>query len=131
MTPTHQPAPLLRARQDKLALVLIACFLTSFPLAAQQSIDFIPLPDQALPGNPLMDHVDQAVSKISASTNMKIPDSFVIRNEGGKVDYNNEKRIITYTAGSTPLYLRTGDGREIFAQTIVIDLNILCPNHCY
>ena len=123
MTPTHQPAPLLRARQDKLALALVACFLTSFPLAAQQSIDFIPLPDQALPGNPLMDHVDQAVSKISASTNMKIPDSFVIRNEGGKVDYNNEKRIITYTAGSTPLYLRTGDGREIFAQTIVIDLN--------
>lgn len=123
MMPTHQSVSPLHARRGKLALVLAACFLTSFPLAAQQNVDFLPLPDQAFPGNPLMDHVDQAVSKISASTNMKIPDSFVIRNEGGKVDYDNEKRTVTYTAGATPLYLRTGDGREIFAQAIVLDLN--------
>ena len=123
MKTMRQPVPPMRVCRDKLVFVIAVYFFSLPPLAAQQKVEFIPLPDQALPGNPIMDHVDQAVSKISASTNMKIPDSFVIRNEGGKVDYDNEKRTITYTAGSSPLYLRTGDGREIFAQAIVLDLN--------
>ncbi len=69
-----------------------------------------------------MEHVGEAVGSLSTAVSEQIPDSLVIRNDWGLVDYDHEKRVITYTAGSSPIYLRTGEGEEIFAQRITVDM---------
>lgn len=87
--------------------------------------DFLPLPGEAITpgGNPVMDMAEQAISKTGDSLNAGIPDSFVIRNDNGQVSYDSAKRTISYTAGSSPIYLRTGEGQEIFTHEMTADLN--------
>ncbi len=111
------------ATPGSLVLTCVLCaFLCAPSLVAQQRVEFIDLPDQAVPANPIMEHVGRAVGALGTAVDTRIPDSFVIRNDHGHVDYDSEKRIITYTAGSSPIYLRTGEGQEIFASHLTADM---------
>lgn len=86
----------------------------------QEKADFIPLPEQAVSGNALLEPAAQAIEAIS-TLNPKMPDSFVVHNEGGQVNYDSEHHTIIYTAGAKPLFVRTGEGQEIFAQQVIAD----------
>ena len=108
------------------SLSLLALLALIMPMngAAKES-DFIPLPQDAVPytGNPVIDLVNQAAEATDASLSPSLPDAFVVRNIGGKVNYDNERRIITYDAGETPLFLRTAEGQEIYAKGISANLD--------
>ena len=95
-------------------------------LAPARESDFIPLPGDAIPSlpasNPLLDLAGRAISDAGAQLTPTLPDSMLIRTDGGRVDYDSSARIISYTAGEQPLYLRTNEGQEIFTRGIIADL---------
>ncbi len=124
MTSMPHSISLLRVLPEKRALAAALGFLAlASLLPAEQGADFIPLPDQAISRNPVMQHVDQAVSSLGSTAGFKVPDSLIVRNQHGQVDYDSEKRIITYTAGSSPIYVRTAEGQEIFARRLVANVD--------
>ena len=122
MTGMRQLEPCRGSRWNWLVGILFAA-AWSVVSAAEERAAFIPLPDQAIVGTPLDSLVDRAVSTVGSSMDAKLPDSCVIRNDHGYVRYDDVKRTITYTAGTSPIYLRTGEGQEIFAESVVADLN--------
>lgn len=95
-------------------------------LAARED-RFLPLPQDALNSgaarNPLLDLADRAM----AATNQeiatpKLPETLVVQNDNGEVYYDSEKRLISYTGGGSPIFLRTGEGQEIYASGMLADM---------
>lgn len=122
MMNTHQSLRRLTGLQ--LLLFGVSCAVTFAAIsAAEERVEFIPLPDQAVGGNPLDSQVDRAISTIGSSMSASLPDSFVIRNNHGLVQYDDVKRTITYSAGVLPIYVRTGEGQEMFVTRMVADMN--------
>lgn len=89
---------------------------------------FLPLPQDALPhkpasSNPLLDLAHRAIDitnqEIAAP---KLPDSLAVENTNGEVYYDSEKRTISYSGGSAPLFLRTGEGQEVYTLGLSADL---------
>ena len=113
-------------------VALAAVGLLCYGIDRAQEADFIPLPKDILPettkvDNPIMDLAEATIIRTGhVSFSPKIPESFVIRNNNGNVFYDNENRRLVYTGGSSedtrrPLYLRTDEGYEIFAEKITAD----------
>ncbi len=89
-------------------------------VVGQEQAAFMPLPDQAVKASDIAMPVMKEVQPLSA-VSAEMPDSFIIRNEGGQVDYDSERHTILYTATDHPIYVRTGDGQEIYAQQVAAD----------
>ena len=99
--------------------------LTTPAYVPAKEADFIPLPQDAVPntsGKAVIDLTSQDSAASGSTLSPSLPDAFVVRNIGGNVDYDNERRIITYSCGQRPIYLRTAEGQEIFAKSISADL---------
>ena len=109
----------------RVGLGLVAVAAIGYGINRAQDAAFIPLPRDVLPqakaGNPIMDLATSAIVRTSnANFTPKIPDNFVIRNNNGDVYYDNETRSVIYTGSGegNPLYLRTGEGYEIYSTKI-------------
>lgn len=129
-TPPEQSFPARsRSAMRRMGLTAIgaATFAASLGLAAQDHPNFLPLPEDALPApasatNPLLDLADRAIADTGASISAGLPDSLVIRNLGGQVDFDSPQRVISYHGGTQPIFLRTNEGQEIYAQSLEADL---------
>ncbi len=123
-------SPALRRKLSR-AVALASVAIASFPLAlsaAQDSVPFIPLPEDAVPSatrasDPITAQAEQAISKIGSSLSASIPDSFTIDNPNGQVNYDSSAHTVTFTSGPTPLRMRTSEGQEIMAKAMVAHLN--------
>ena len=88
--------------------------------------DFIPLPDSVLipKDDPASGTAKMAIQALSGSSGFRLPDSLVIHNEDGNVVYDQEKGTINYTGdGKKLLYVRTGEGHEIYASEVRIKMD--------
>lgn len=84
---------------------------------------FMPLPQDALPSNPIKGLADKAIAATSQHlSSPTIPDSLVVNNDNGQVFYDSERRILTYQGSTKPLFLRTSEGHEIYASGLDADL---------
>ena len=107
-----------------LALAGIVCYAVDHG----EDVEFIPLPSEIFTeskaDNPLLDLATTTISRVgNVSFTPKVPESFVIRNDNGNVYYDTENHCVIYTGGSDgekrhPLYLRTNEGYEIYAEKI-------------
>ena len=93
---------------------------------AEGRADFIPLPDSVLipKDDPASGTAKMAIQALSGSSGFRLPDSLVIHNEDGNVVYDQEKGTINYTGdGKKLLYVRTGEGHEIYASEVRIKMD--------
>ena len=124
--PTHTSAhpSISPATGSRLALLILLALAGLTQVPARET-DFIPLPYDAVPSspasNPIMDLAVKVIDTAGKSFSPKLPEAFVLRNEGGTVHYDSATRIVTYSAGSTPLYLRTAEGQEIYTSSMQAD----------
>ena len=92
---------------------------------AARDTRFMPLPEDALPAsNPLLDLANHAMALTGRQlSSPKLPEWMVVRNTGGQVYYDSEKRTISYSSnGKEPVFLRTDLGQEIYAHSLTADL---------
>lgn len=71
-------------------------------------------------GEPVSSAAEAAIQTLSKAPGFQLPDSMVIHNENGQVEYDQEKKTINYVGdGKKLLYLRTAEGHEIYATGIL------------
>ncbi len=109
-----------RGKRVLLKGTVLEVWLLCCLVVGQERVSFLPLPDQAVKAGDIAVPVMKKVQPLS-SVGAELPDSFIIRNEGGQVDYDSEQHTIFYVAGKNPIYVRTGDGQEIYAQQVMAD----------
>ena len=65
---------------------------------AEERVEFIPLPDDAMVerGEPVSSAAEAAIQTLSKAPGFQLPDSMVIHNENGQVEYDQEKKTINY-----------------------------------
>lgn len=93
---------------------------------AEERAAFIPLPDNALipKEDPASSAAKMAIETLSGSSSFQLPDSLVIHNENGSVEYDQEKKTINYTSdGKKLLYVRTVEGQEIYASEVQVKMD--------
>ncbi len=87
---------------------------------------FVPLPTEVFgersSGNPAIDLATRVTDFSSQAFDIDMPDTLTITNEGGRVDFNAEKRTVTYTGGKSPVHLITDSGLDVAATAITADL---------
>ncbi len=105
--------------------------LGMLPLArAQQETvnpsQFVPLPTDLFgerpTGNPAIDLATRVTDFSAQAFDIEIPNTLTIKNEGGQVAYDAQKRAVTYTGGKAPVHLLTDSGLDVTAPAITADL---------
>ncbi len=111
---------------------LTALTLGLLPLASAapqkaQPANFVPLPQELFgersTGNPAIDLATRVTDFSDEAFNLEIPDTIVIKSEGGNINYNAEKRAITYTGGSSPVQMQTDGGLDLTATAITAEVD--------
>ena len=107
-------------------MVCALLILAQVSNGAEGRANFIPLPDDAMvaKGEPALGTAQMAIQTLSQNSGFQIPDSLVIHNENGSVEYDQEEKTILYTGnGEKLLYLRTVEGQEIYATGILAKMD--------
>ncbi len=89
--------------------------------------DFVPLPNQLFGGgpssNPVIDLTTRATDFSANVFSIDIPDTITIKNDGGDINYDAEKRTVTYSGGKSSVQLLTDNGLDIVASSITMELD--------
>ncbi len=100
--------------------------LTPAAQASAASSDFVPLPGDLFgerpTGNPAIDLTTRVTDYSSGIFDLDTPDTLTINNEGGGINYDAEKRAITYSGGGKSVHLQTDNGLDVAASAITADL---------
>ncbi len=111
---------------------LAALAMGLFPMASAepqspQSTQFVPLPQELFgersTGNPAIDLTSRVTDFSTDAFDLEIPDTLVINSKGGRIDYDTEKRTITYNGGSDPVQMQTDGGLDLTASAITASLD--------
>lgn len=111
-----------KRRHQKRATGVIAGVLamgTAYSTAAEE---FMPLPEEAINTNPVIDLTDKAIRATGDMMMPSMPEKMTIENEGGEILYDNNNRTITYKGKGKSVRLRTDSGVDIQAQSVKVDL---------
>ncbi len=89
---------------------------------------FVPLPNQLFgerpAGNPAIDLTTRVANFSSDVFDLEIPDTLTIKNEGGDVSFDSQKRAVTYKGSAEkPVQLITDKGLDVVATSITADLS--------
>jgi len=104
----------------------IAAMLAWHMAAAAPAAEIMPLPQDIFPkepeSNPIIDLANRAISEAGNSLQPGIPDTLTIRNEGGELSYDAEKRCLTYDGKGNFVRLVTDSGLDVAAASISANL---------
>ena len=92
-----------KRRHQKRATGVIAGVLamgTAYSTAAEE---FMPLPEEAISTNPVIDLTDKAIRATGDMMMPSMPEKMTIENEGGEILYDNNNRTITYKGKASRL----------------------------
>lgn len=112
-----------KRRHQKRATGVIAGVLvmgTAYSTAAEE---FMPLPEEAISTNPVIDLTDKAIRATGDMMMPSMPEKMTIENEGGEILYDNNNRTITYKGKGKPVRLRTDSGVDVQAQSVKVNLD--------
>ncbi len=91
------------------------------------SSNFVPLPEELFgerpTGNPAIDLTTRVTDFSTDAFKLEIPDTITIKSDGGGIQYDAEKRAITYSGGQTPVHLLTNNGLDVTAASITAELD--------
>lgn len=86
----------------------------------------LPLPQdifaEAPESNPVIDLTNNAISAVGNSLQPEIPEALTIRNEGGEILYDADKRSLTYDGRGKSVHLITDAGLDVEASSISVNL---------
>ena len=83
----------------------------------------MPLPEEAISTNPVIDLTDKAIRATGDMMMPSMPEKMTIENEGGEILYDNNNRTITYKGKGKPVRLRTDSGVDVQAQSVKVNLD--------
>ncbi len=88
---------------------------------------FVPLPQEVFgersTGNPAIDLTTRVTDFSAEAFDLEIPDTLLITSEGGKIDFDTQKRTITYTGGRSPVQMQTDGGLDLTASVITASID--------
>lgn len=104
--------------------VIIALILGT--AAQAQNAPLMPLPGQIhtqpVSSNPAMDITDKLIGSIPEKAAPEIPSAIAVENNGGDIQYDSDKHLISYDGAGKSIRMRSDKGADIISTGIKADM---------
>ena len=116
----------MRNRKNRVTLrgaqglcALLACSMA-------QAEELMPLPGDVFRApakpNPVIGLADKLIGSTGMAAPTEIPSALQVENTGGDISYDQEKKIIRYDGGQSPIRLRTDNGADMQVHAMQADM---------